>query len=98
MELLWNAIKDPRGEILHSQTLSGEGIRANGKHFLQDADSRTCAEWIGALRSLNDDGFVEPLSDDSNFFKVTVDGYAAADQVEEFLRWSAPSVVLRALT
>jgi hypothetical protein len=96
IELLWNATKDPRGEILHSRTLDGEGIRANGSHFLKDADARTGAEWLGALRSLDDRGFIEPLSDDSDFFKVTADGYAAADQLQEFVRWSAHSIVLRA--
>jgi hypothetical protein len=36
------------------------------------------------------------LGDDSNVFKVTMDGYAAADQLEEFVRWGAWAIVLRA--
>jgi hypothetical protein len=96
MELLWNAVKDPRGEVLHSQTMDGEGIRANGRHFLQYADARTGAEWIGALRGLEDRGFIERMSPDSDFFKVTREGYRAADELQEFSRWDAKSVVLRA--
>jgi len=39
-ELLWNAVKDPRGEVFHSQTLSGEGMTSNGRQFLEGADAR----------------------------------------------------------
>lgn len=95
-ELLWNAAKDPGGEILYSKTLSGEGMRSNGRQFLDGADARTAAEWLGALRRLEARGFIEPLSPDSDFFKVTHEGYEAADALEGFARWSAESVVLRA--
>ncbi len=36
------------------------------------------------------------LAPDSDFFRVTGDGYQAADTLEEFARWDAKSVVLRA--
>lgn len=96
IELLWNAAKDPRGEILHTRTLDGESLRTNGKQFLQSADARTAAEWITAFRGLQDRGFVKPLSYDSDFFQVTGEGYRAADELEEFVRWDAKSIVLRA--
>ena len=51
IELLWNAAKDPRGEILHTRTLDGESIRTNGRQFLENADARTGAEWVAAFRS-----------------------------------------------
>jgi TIR domain len=95
-ELLWNAAKDPRGEILHSKTLNGDGMRSNGRQFLEGADARTGAEWLGALRRLEARGFIEPLSGDRDFFKVTSEGYEAADGLEEFARWNAESIVLRA--
>ena len=96
IELLWNAARDPKGEILYSQTLSGEGMRSNGRQFLEGADARTGAEWLGALRSLEGRGFVEPLSSDRDFFKVTIAGYEAADSLEGFARWNSESVTLRA--
>jgi hypothetical protein len=95
-ELLWNAAKDPGGEVLHSQTLSGEGMRSNGRQFLEGADARTAAEWLGALRRLEARGYIEPLSVDRDFFKVTNEGYEAADCLEGFARWNAESIVLRA--
>lgn len=96
IELLWNAAKDPKGEILHSKTLSGEGIRANTRQFLEGADARTAAEWLGALRSLESGGLIEPLSGDRDFFRITSVGYEVADQLEGFARWTAESIVLRA--
>ncbi len=96
VELLWNAAKSSDGEIYHSSTLDGEGIRANGRHFLVEADTRTASEWLSALRGLENRGFIEPLSDERDFFKLTGEGYAAADQLEEFARWKAQSITLRA--
>jgi hypothetical protein len=94
-ELLWTAARDPRGEILHSLTLSGEGMRANGQQFLENADARTGAEWLGALRALEERGFVEALSSDRDFFRVTDTGYKAADDLDGFDRWRVESVILR---
>jgi len=96
IELLWTAAKDPTGQLLHSRTLDGEGIRANGRHFLQGADARTAAEWLGALRRLEDREFISPLSSDRAFFTVTDTGYQAADQLSDFARWNVDNVVLRA--
>ena len=95
-ELLWNAVKDSKGQILHTQTFDGESIRTNQLQFLENADARIAAEWIGAFRSLQARGFIEPLSYDSDFFQVTGDGYRAADELEGFARWDAKSIVLRA--
>jgi hypothetical protein len=96
IELLWTAAKSSDGLLLHSLTFDGEGLRADGKHFLDGANARTAAEWIGALRGLEVRGLIEPLSEERDFFQVTGEGYAAADQMEEFTIWSAQVVVLRA--
>lgn len=96
VELLWTAAKSSDGEIYHSSTLDGEGIRVNERHFLLGADVRTASEWLSALRGLENRGFIEPLSDDRAFFKLTGEGYATADQLEGFARWDAHSITLRA--
>lgn len=96
IELLWTAAKDPGGEILHSRTFDGESIWANGRDFLKDADARAAAEWLGALRSLEGRGFIEPLSSDRDFFRVTDKGYKSADHLDDFARWSVEAVVLKA--
>jgi hypothetical protein len=95
IELLWCASKEP-GDILHNITLDGESIRVNGRQFLAGVDARTGAEWVAAFRKLEKRGYVEPLSYDSDFFRVTGDGYQAADALEGFARWDARYVVLRA--
>jgi len=95
IELLWCASKEP-GDILHNITLDGESIRVNGRQFLAGVDARTGAEWVAAFRKLEKRGYVEPLSYDGDFFRVTGDGYQAADALEGFARWDARYVVLRA--
>jgi hypothetical protein len=96
IELLWNAVKDRRGEILHTLTYDGESLRTNGRQFLANADARTGAEWVASFGNLRNRGFIEPLSYGSDFFRVTGDGYRAADELEGFARWDAKSIVLRA--
>lgn len=96
MELLWTVSKSSDGQIYHSLTLDGESIQANARQFLLGADARTASEWLSALRGLENRGFIEPLSDNRVFFKVTGEGYAATDQLEDFARWDAHSVTLRA--
>ncbi len=96
IELLWNAAKDPNGDFLYSRTLQGEDIRTNGKHFLVDADARTTAEWLTALRHLEDRGLIEALSEERSFFKVTGEGYAVADELQDFAEWRTSSILLRA--
>lgn len=94
IELLWCASKEP-GDILHNVTLDGESIRVNGRQFLEGVDARTGAEWVAAFRKLQERGYLEPLSYDSDFFRVTSDGYQAADALEGFARWDARYAVER---
>ncbi len=96
IELLWNAAKDPDDDLLHSNTFEGEGIRTNGKHFLLDVDKRTAAEWLTAFHRLEDRGLIEPLSEEQSFYKVTGEGYAAADELEDFAHWDTSCVNLHA--
>jgi hypothetical protein len=49
------------------------------QQFLENANARTGAEWLGALRGLEERGSVEALSGDRDFFRVTDAGYKAAD-------------------
>ena len=46
-------------------------------------DARTASEWLSALRSLEDRGLIEALSENHDFFKVT-GGLCGCRQVEEF--------------
>jgi hypothetical protein len=96
IELLWNAAKDADGDLLHSETFEGEGIRTNEKHFLEGTDRRTEAEWLTALSSLESRGLIQPLSDERDFFKLTGEGYAVADELEEFASWNTSSINLHA--
>jgi hypothetical protein len=82
--------------IVYSETLEGKAMRCNGRQFLEDADARTGAEWLGALRRLEDRRFIAPLSGDRDLFEVTDAGFEAADSLDGFARWGADAIVLRA--
>lgn len=96
IELLWNAARDSEGEILYTRTLDGESIRTHGRQFLEDAGARAGAEWVEAFGSLQNRGLIEPLGSGSDFYRVTGDGYRAADELNGFARWDAQSILLRA--
>ena len=82
--------------IVYSQTFEGKAMTCNGRQFLEGADARTGAEWLGALRRLEDRGFIAPLSGDRDLFEVTDAGFEAADSLDGFARWGADEIVLRA--
>jgi hypothetical protein len=48
------------------------------------------------LGGLEERGLIEALSEDHDFFRITGEGYAASDALEEFARWNAHSITLRA--
>lgn len=50
---------------------------------------------VNALRSLEGRSFIEPLSNERDFFKVTDEGYKSADHLDQFSRWNVEKVVLR---
>lgn len=94
IELLWTAVQ--AGELLHSVTNDGEALRAGDRQFLEGADAREGAEWLGGFRRIEARGFIEPLSSDRDFFAVTDEGFKAADKLEGFARWNAHTMLLRA--
>ena len=96
IELLWNGARDANGELSHSETMDGESLGSNGRQFLETADRRTAAEWIAALRGLDDKGLIEARSEERDLFQVTGEGYAVADELQDFAQWTTESVTLRA--
>jgi hypothetical protein len=51
---------------------------------------------LAAFRALEDQGLIESLSEERSFFKLTGEGYAIADELEEFASWNTSSIVLHA--
>jgi len=95
-ELLDAAIKDPNGQIGHRRPIGPESLMANGKSFIERGNARSAAAWLGALHALEERGLIRPASPDRGFYHVTDRGYAVADRLGHFVRWSTTEIKLEA--
>ncbi len=80
--LLLEASNDPSGIIVHVKYLGGEIIQTNNKVLNNEKDARDCAKWCKALQILQHHGLIEPLGYKGENFKLTSDGYDAADKIK----------------
>jgi hypothetical protein len=92
IELIATAAKEPNGQIRHMRAVGTEVLYIGKRTFLNPGDARASAEWMGAIRNLVADGFLEEGGRKSNFYTLTDLGWAASDHLEEFARWSTNEV------
>ena len=71
------------GYIVYSRFIGGEEIRANGKYMIPDGNPRTVALWKGGLEDLQRRGYIEDSGHKGEVFKVTREGYEAADELSD---------------
>jgi hypothetical protein len=69
------------GLIMHLKHLGGELIQTSGKSLIPDADARTIARWVGGLEDLRRRRYITDVGHKSEVFKVTREGFEAADQL-----------------
>lgn len=69
------------GRIMHLKHLGGELIQTSGKSLIPDADTRTIARWVGGLEDLRRRRYITDVGHKSEVFKVTREGFEAADQL-----------------
>ena len=82
-ELLTEATRDPRREILKLTTSGGLFFSTNHKDFGEMGDPRSEARWEGAVQDLLALGFlIEDPEHPGKLFKVTREGYAAIGNPE----------------
>lgn len=82
-QVLLNACAlDPAGQILHLPHLGGLVIQVSGKNFVEDNNPRSRAMWEGALQELESNGLIASAGPKRQIFKMTREGYVAADQIE----------------
>jgi hypothetical protein len=79
--LLKECAADRSGQILYLSHLSGYVLQVRDRNLIEDNNERSRATWIAALEELEQHGFVKPLSDKRNVFKITKGGYDAADRL-----------------
>ena len=81
-ELLMEAVKDKSGIIRKVRLMGGMSIGTNRREFTEKGNPRLEATWASALRELEDNGFVIDETGSDQVFRVTGEGYKAADTIE----------------
>jgi len=78
-ELLYAAVADSSGRIMHVRYLGGMDISTGGRNFIDDPSPRTTAKWKGAIDELEQLGFIVNCGTKREVFSVTEQGYAFAE-------------------
>ena len=69
------------GTIVHLRHLNGQDIQAGGGSLIPDAFPRTISTWLGGLEDLRRRRYIEDISHKGEVFRVTREGYDAADKL-----------------
>ncbi|MBI2286138.1 MAG: DUF4062 domain-containing protein [Nitrosomonadales bacterium] len=77
-ELLLEAVAGG-GDILVIAWMGGSTVQANGRNFVEPNDPRSRAIWEGAVDELDRNGLVQSVGHKGEIFRVTREGYDAAD-------------------
>jgi len=71
------------GRIMHVRYMGGEDIQCGGQQMITDRDPRAVARWVGGLEDLQRRRFIRDLGHKGEVFKVTREGYEAADDISD---------------
>ena len=81
-ELLRAAAADPHGRVIMMRTMHGLFVQTNSKEFAEQMNPRSEAMWQGVVRELLQKGLLSNVGSKGEVFKVTTDGYRAADDLK----------------
>jgi hypothetical protein len=74
---------DSDGHVVHSKSLNGEQIFANGKSLIPNDEPKTIALWAGGLEDLIRCRCIKDRGHKGEIFEVTREGYDAANVMNE---------------
>jgi hypothetical protein len=69
------------GELFVFKSQDGEEIFVNGKQMVPDKKPRTVAKWVGGIEELERRRYITDTGHKGQSFKVTKEGYEAADSL-----------------
>lgn len=69
------------GQIIFITTMRGKCIQINGKQVISNQNPRTESLWIGGFEDLQRRRYIKDIGNEGKIFKVTREGYAAADEL-----------------
>lgn len=96
IELLVTARNDSSGQINHLKAVGTEQLYVGKRTFIKQQNARAVAEWLGAVNNLVAMGLFEAGGPHGLFYRLTQSGFAAADLLEDFCRWSSAEVTIEA--
>ena len=79
--LLKESVADKTATILNVAFIGGHSVQVGGKNLIEDGNDRSRAIWTSALSELEGNGYVEPMSDKREVFRLTSSGYDALDRL-----------------
>ncbi|ACN15017.1 hypothetical protein HRM2_19160 [Desulforapulum autotrophicum HRM2] len=71
------------GTIMYNRYLGGEGIEIGSKNLITGKDPRQIALWVGGLEDLQRRRYIKDVGHKGEYFEMTREGYAAADELSE---------------
>jgi hypothetical protein len=77
--LLQEAAASNDGVVGKIAYIGGAIVQANGKNFVEPNNPRSRAAWEGAIDELVNLGFLDPVGHKGEIFRITREGYEAAD-------------------
>ena len=82
-ELLTEASKDRQGVVMSLQTMEGSSVQTNGRNFAERENSRSEAQWRGAVAELDKLRLIEDRAGKGEIYFVTDEGYRMADLLKQ---------------
>jgi hypothetical protein len=79
--LLKECARDPATDVLNISFLSGHSIQVRGKNLIEENNPRSEATWKSALAELESLGYLKSEGPKRQIFKLTRDGFDAADRL-----------------
>lgn len=82
-ELLLEAVQDQHGTVMVVKYMGGMDVQTNGRNFITERNARTESLWEDAAQELVRYGLIEDRGHKGEVFRVTTQGYDAADQINQ---------------
>lgn len=82
-ELLIEASKDRQGVVMSLTTMEGATVQTNGKNFAERGNSRSEAQWRGAVAELSRLHLIDDRAGKGEVFFITDEGYRIADLLQQ---------------
>lgn len=79
--LLKECANDSTGQILNLAFIGGHTVQVGGKNLIEDKSDRSRATWISAIAELERFGYIVAVNSKREIFRMTREGYDAADRI-----------------